>query len=392
MKIKNKTLQELKEFCKKNNFKNYSKLDKINLIKLIKKNMKGGISFNGILNRESLLMLLGRSEEVLINLTELHLRSKNIKHIDKNTFNGLSNLTVLDLGENQITEIDKTTFNELSNLTELDLSFNKITKIDETTFNGLSNLTKIVLSYNKHLILEKGAFDGLISLEDFLINKKFNKKSPTVENIRSYNKYYYLYQKIDNIDKNVNIVQNKIQISDAFYKKLKLIYTLLRDKTYIDDFNNKLRKTNEEYNKNLWGNNKERVVKNNNNNINKIKLRNDTETNNNIPIKKYLIQKSQVINVMLSNNMLSNNNNNLIEIPSKIINKNSDIELMRKYLEDKNLDNFNNTQLLILFKIFDYLDIRDKKDMSSLFEKIFENIKDFNEEEIIQLFGFKKKN
>lgn len=88
--------------------------------------------------------------------------------------------------------------------------------------------------------------------------------------------------------------------------------------------------------------------------------------------------------------MLENNNN--IKIPSTIINKNSDIELMNKYLKDKNLDDFNNIELLILFKIFDYLGIQDKEIMSSLFEKIFENIKDFNEEELIKLFHFKRIN
>jgi hypothetical protein len=188
----------------------------------------------------------------------------------------------------------------------------------------------------------------------------------------------------------VNIVQNKIQISYAFYKKLQLIYTVLRNKTYINEYNNKLPKNNEEYNKIIWGNTiEERVVKQSN--INKIKLRNDTEINNNIPIKKYLIQKSKfIINEMIEYKKNNKNNKNNIIIPPTIINKDSDIELMRKYLEDKNLDNFNNIQLLILFKIFDYLYIEDKENMSSLFEKIFENIKDFNEEEIIKLFGFKR--
>ena len=42
MNIKDQTLKELKNLCKENNLKNYSKLDKNNLIKFIKKNMKGG--------------------------------------------------------------------------------------------------------------------------------------------------------------------------------------------------------------------------------------------------------------------------------------------------------------------------------------------------------------
>lgn len=42
MNIKDQTLKELKNLCKENNLKNYSKLDKDNLVKFIKKNMKGG--------------------------------------------------------------------------------------------------------------------------------------------------------------------------------------------------------------------------------------------------------------------------------------------------------------------------------------------------------------
>jgi len=498
MNIKNKTLKELKELCKKNNFKNYSKLNKINLIKLIKKNMKGGY-FNGILNRESLLMLLGIKEEELITITEIDLSRKIIKQIIPGTFNGLNELKHLNLSENkitkievgafnglnelkdlglysnQITKIEVSAFNGLSNLTELNLHWNEITKIELGTFDGLSSLKDLYLDYNQITKIELGTFDGLSSLKDlyldhnqitkielgtfdglsnltklYLNNNEITKievgafnglnelkylnlnnnqfleielgtfdglsnltfLQPTnyqiteiklnnlselklisveleEENIRLYNKYYYLYQKINNIDKNVNIVQNKIQISDAFYKKLQLIYNVLRNKTYIDDFNNKLRKNNEEYNKIIWRNTiEERVVNQNkiNKYIKKIKLRNDTEINNNIPIKKYLIQKSKFI----INEMLNNNNN--IKIPSTIINKNSNIELMNKYLKDKNLNNFNNTELLILFKIFDYLYIDDKEIMSSLFEKIFENIKDFDEGELIKLFGFKRIN
>ena len=56
MNRKSKTLKELKEICKKNNLKNYSKLDKNNLIKFIKKNIKGG-TLDGTLTNENLIDL-----------------------------------------------------------------------------------------------------------------------------------------------------------------------------------------------------------------------------------------------------------------------------------------------------------------------------------------------
>ena len=76
------TLKELKSICKDNHLKNYSSLNKTDLIAFIKKNNKkkqnkkkvGG--FDGVLNRETLLKLLGNITEDELILLALSLHHK----------------------------------------------------------------------------------------------------------------------------------------------------------------------------------------------------------------------------------------------------------------------------------------------------------------------------
>lgn len=183
MNYKKLTVPELKSICKKNHIKGYSYLNKDDLIKIIKKNlrkkMKGGdgniVSESGTrieisakatkkndnhitLDRKKLLELLGYSSEyrlysknnaALKELTSIDLSDMNIEEIKENTFKGLSNLETLNLSNNEITEIKRGTFDELSNLYSLNLSKNKITKAGIDVHKDLKNLNSVDLSNNE---------------------------------------------------------------------------------------------------------------------------------------------------------------------------------------------------------------------------------------------------
>ena len=166
------TLKELKSICKDNHLKNYSALNKTELIAFIKKNKKkkqnkkkcGG--FIGVLNRDTLKNLLGNiSEEELIEKTTIHIQFKKITTIEYGAFNGLLNLEILELTTNKISTIEGGAFNGLTNLKELDLKSNQITIIQSGTFNGLTNLQELHLSYNQIETIEPDSFNGLTNLK-----------------------------------------------------------------------------------------------------------------------------------------------------------------------------------------------------------------------------------
>lgn len=85
------SLNELKNICREKGIKNYSKLNKSELMKYIKKNMRGG---NLILTRELLLKILNISEDTLLLRETIALRYNQITRIDPNTFNELSNFAI----------------------------------------------------------------------------------------------------------------------------------------------------------------------------------------------------------------------------------------------------------------------------------------------------------
>jgi Leucine-rich repeat (LRR) protein len=173
------TLKELKSICKDNHLKNYSALNKTELIALIKKNKNkkqnkkkvGG--FDGVLNRDTLRVLLGNineeleniNEERLMNLRSLYLNNKTITTIEPGAFNGLTNLELLDLNLNQITTIQSGSFEGLTNLKRLRLDYNQITTIQSGSFDGLTNLKTLELGYNQITTIQSGSFDGLTNLK-----------------------------------------------------------------------------------------------------------------------------------------------------------------------------------------------------------------------------------
>ena len=174
MNFKTKTLLQLKNICKKNNIKNYSSLNKEELIKYLTKNlskMKGGNEI--ILDRSTLLDILNCTEEDLINLTEIELYNNEIMKIEKGTFRKLYNLKTLILSNNILTEIEEDNFSDLINLNVLMLNDNNITLIKDSSFKNLINLTEIELSNNEIMKIEKGIFSKLYNLN--ALNLSYNK-------------------------------------------------------------------------------------------------------------------------------------------------------------------------------------------------------------------------
>ena len=179
------TLKELKSICKDNHLKNYSALNKTELIAFIKKNKKmkqnkkkvGG--FDGVLNRDTLRELLGNiSEDELMQKTTIDLSGKKIEKIDSNTFKGLTSLQTLFLNNNQITTIKTGVFNGLTNLENLSLEKNQITTIQTNTSNELTSLQVLFLSNNEITTIEPNIFKKLTSLQYLLLS---NNQITTIE-------------------------------------------------------------------------------------------------------------------------------------------------------------------------------------------------------------------
>ena len=209
------TLKELKSICKDNHLKNYSTLNKTELIAFIKNKKKkqnkkkvGGF-FNGILNRETLLELLGNiSEGELINLEEISLYNKNITSIDPDTFNGLTKLKTLYLNNNQIKIIDPDTFNGLTKLQKLFLSNNQIKSIEPDTLNILTNLTELFLTSNQITTIVYGSFNGLTNLRVLEIS---NNNITIIE--------HGAFTGLTNLT-GIYLMSNKISINPNIFKEL----------------------------------------------------------------------------------------------------------------------------------------------------------------------------
>jgi hypothetical protein len=78
MNYKKLTLQELKSICKKNHIKRYSSLNKDNLIKIIKKNLKSRKKMKGgnngyILTKDKLSEILSISPSNIKNMERIEL-------------------------------------------------------------------------------------------------------------------------------------------------------------------------------------------------------------------------------------------------------------------------------------------------------------------------------
>jgi Leucine-rich repeat (LRR) protein len=204
------TLKELKSICKDNHLKNYSALNKTELIAFIKKNKKnkqnkkkvGGL--NGVLNRDTLKELLGNiSEEKLLQKTIINLYDNQINTIEAGIFDGLTNLERLYLIKNQITTIKPGAFNGLINLQLLYLQFNKITTIKTNTFNELTILEGLNLVDNQITTIEAGAFNGLTRLEDL------NLSGNQIKTIQT-----GTFDELTNL-KGLNLVDNQITTIEA---------------------------------------------------------------------------------------------------------------------------------------------------------------------------------
>lgn len=82
-------------------------------------------------------------------ISRLHLSHNLLRHLDKETFNGLSSLDELWLDYNQIEIIDPALFDHNDVLARLSLNNNKITQIDCQLLKRLNYLIRIDVSSNK---------------------------------------------------------------------------------------------------------------------------------------------------------------------------------------------------------------------------------------------------
>ena len=232
------TLKELKSICKDNHLKNYSALNKTELIAFIKKNKKkkqnkkkvGGV--DGVLNRETLLKFLGNiTEEQLIEETTIKLNEKDIKNIQPDTFKGLKNLQKLNLNYNQIETIESGAFNGLTKLEELYLEYNQITTIKPDIFNGLNILKKLVLKNNQITTINpvetinnntRGLFSELkiLMFLDLSGNKINTIKENTFDGINNLTNLQLILGK-SNYDRN-NIILNNNSVN--YLKSLNITY------------------------------------------------------------------------------------------------------------------------------------------------------------------------
>lgn len=383
--------------------------------------------FNGILNRRSLLSLLKMNEDQLSKLTKIELHNNNITKIKLKTFDGLSNVKELNISNNQLLSIKQGTFEGLSSLEELDisnnqlitpispkifnnlctlkilnLSHNKLTIIEKYTFIKLCNLKELDLSWNKLTTIKVGAFDGLSSLEkiyfngvgelDLINNIQYAKIKPNAHNIRSYNKFFSLFQKIEKL----NLIRHKCSYKEllfeismnkstfaSFFNILSYVYDTLKDDTY-NKYNNV--NSNKFIINNIWNTSKRKIT---NNKIHKIKIFNTKNEHIiiNKNIKKYLIEKSDFINDIMKDYKNTDKNNN---ITIELLNINEeDIQLLGKYLESMNLNDFTHIELVRMKEVMNHLIISDKKLRAKMFLKYFEIMKDYDENKIIAFFQFK---
>lgn len=146
MTYKNKTVEELKNICRIRNIKGYSKLRKDEIIKLIKKNMKGG---NNITNYQTIFNKLIREVGININSNNnyyLSLESdKNATYwsgkIIPNTNNGKS---YTNKAKNMLQKPDS--YNQATGPVSI---LNMVVRSSEDGFQSVSSMRVHPLYYSK---------------------------------------------------------------------------------------------------------------------------------------------------------------------------------------------------------------------------------------------------
>jgi Leucine-rich repeat (LRR) protein len=141
----------------------------------------------------------------LNNLKEIHFINNQIKVLHPKTFNGLINLQIISFVGNQLKEIIPNTFKDLVNLVELRFNQNKIKIIHQNTFKDLINLKKITFVNNKIEKLNLNTFNGLDSLEyvDFSSNKISKIDQDTFRDLKCLKIIHLHANKLNNIKLNI---------------------------------------------------------------------------------------------------------------------------------------------------------------------------------------------
>ena len=165
-------------------FENMSSLDTLNLrgnnIKILDRDVFSGLgAFNGLIKLKRLFItgneiskIIPGTFENMSSLDVLYLDRNKIEHLDSDVFsglgafNGLTKLTELSMRSNNIRELLTDTFESMSSLEKLDLSRNKIKNLDSDVFSWLVNLRDLNLGYNGIEHLDIDVFSWLVNLRD----------------------------------------------------------------------------------------------------------------------------------------------------------------------------------------------------------------------------------
>ena len=93
------------------------------------------------------------------------MNGKNIKQIEKCSFDGLTGKKHYFCNDKCLEEIPKNFFKDLTSIEKIDFSSKKIKYLNKSTFNGLTNLIEINFYGNIIKELPENLFKDQISLE-----------------------------------------------------------------------------------------------------------------------------------------------------------------------------------------------------------------------------------
>lgn len=128
----------------------------------------------------------------LDSLDTLYFIYSNIKHIDSNTFSGLSNLTYIDLQNNSLTSL--VDFELPENLIFLGLEMNQLNSIRFAKNGGIGGLEKLDLSYNQFKSFKSIDFGLMTNLTSLVLTSNpIDDPNELIDDLRPLRNLYNLY-------------------------------------------------------------------------------------------------------------------------------------------------------------------------------------------------------
>jgi hypothetical protein len=107
----------------------------------------------------------------LPNLTQLSLKSNDLRSLNEEWFSGFESLKELSLASNILENLNFTNFKCFEKLEALDLSYNRITKLEYKNFRNLKNLIALNLSNNSIQHYDLKPFQSTRQPRDSLFRK-----------------------------------------------------------------------------------------------------------------------------------------------------------------------------------------------------------------------------